>query len=105
MDDKNRADPASKFHPFSADNKDALLDSFKKGELFTDRYRTILFWLYLDGGQMFSKRLGITVFQPRLKVSVFARKNHYEYGKQRQCSDCQNQTRISDERKAEIEIQ
>ena len=49
----NRADLASKFHPFSADNKEALLDSFKKGELFTDRYRAILFWLYLDGGQMF----------------------------------------------------
>ncbi len=49
----NRADLASKFHPFSADNKEALLDSFKKGELFTDRYRVIFFWLYLDGGQMF----------------------------------------------------
>lgn len=47
------ANLASKFHPFSADNKEALLDSFKKGELFTDRYRAILFWLYLDGGQMF----------------------------------------------------
>lgn len=47
------ANLASKFHPFSADNKEALLDSFKKGELFTDRYRAILFWLYHDGGQMF----------------------------------------------------
>ena len=30
------------------------------------------------------KRLGITVFQPRLKVCTFARTNYYEYGKQRQ---------------------
>ena len=30
------ANLASKSHPFSADNKEALLDSFKKGELFTD---------------------------------------------------------------------
>ena len=33
---------------------------------------------------MNSKRLGITVFQPRLKVCTFARTNYYEYGKQRQ---------------------
>ena len=33
---------------------------------------------------LFCKRLGITVFQPRLKVCTFARTNYYEYGKQRQ---------------------
>jgi hypothetical protein len=44
---------AAKYHPFSADNKDALLDAFKKGELLTDRYMAILYWLHLDGGQMF----------------------------------------------------
>ncbi len=44
---------AAKYHPFSADNKDALLDAFKKGELLTDRYKAILYWLFLDGGQMF----------------------------------------------------
>ena len=44
---------ASKFHPFSAHNKEVLLDAFKKGELLTDRYKAILYWLHLDGGQMF----------------------------------------------------
>ena len=34
-----------------------------------------------------SKRLGITVFQPRLKVCTFARTNSYEYGKQRQVQE------------------
>ena len=34
-----------------------------------------------------SKRLGITVFQPRLKVCTFARTNYYEYGKQRQVQE------------------
>ena len=34
-----------------------------------------------------SKRLGITVFQPRLKVRTFARTNYYEYGKQRQVQE------------------
>ena len=34
--------------------------------------------------QLLCKRLGITVFQPRLKVCTFARTNYYEYGKQRQ---------------------
>ena len=33
------------------------------------------------------KRLGITVFQPRLKVCTFARTNYYEYGKQRQVQE------------------
>ena len=33
------------------------------------------------------KRLGITVFQPRLKVYTFARTNSYEYGKQRQVQE------------------
>ena len=33
------------------------------------------------------KRLGITVFQPRLKVRTFARTNSYEYGKQRQVQE------------------
>ena len=33
------------------------------------------------------KRLGITVFQPRLKVCTFARTNSYEYGKQRQVQE------------------
>ena len=33
------------------------------------------------------KRLGITVFQPRLKVRTFARTNYYEYGKQRQVQE------------------
>ena len=33
------------------------------------------------------KRLGITVFQPRLKVCTFARINYYEYGKQRQVQE------------------
>ena len=35
----------------------------------------------------FRKRLGITVFQPRLKVCTFARTNYYEYGKQRQVQE------------------
>ena len=34
-----------------------------------------------------SKRLGITVFQPRLKVCTFARTNYYEHGKQRQVQE------------------
>ncbi len=34
-----------------------------------------------------SKRLGITVFQPRLTVRTFARTNYYEYGKQRQVQE------------------
>ena len=34
-----------------------------------------------------SKRLGITVFLPRLKVCTFARTNSYEYGKQRQVQE------------------
>ncbi len=33
------------------------------------------------------KCLGITVFQPRLKVRTFARTNSYEYGKQRQVQE------------------
>ena len=33
------------------------------------------------------KRLGITVFHPRLKVRTFARTNSYEYGKQRQVQE------------------
>ena len=33
------------------------------------------------------KRLGITVFQPRLKVCTFARTNYFEYGKQRQVQE------------------
>ena len=33
------------------------------------------------------KRLGITVFQPRLKVCTFARTNYYEYGKQRRVQE------------------
>ena len=37
--------------------------------------------------RMESKRLGITVFQPRLKVCTFARTNYYEYGKQRQVQE------------------
>ena len=37
--------------------------------------------------QVISKRLGITVFQPRLKVCTFARTNYYEYGKQRQVQE------------------
>ena len=37
--------------------------------------------------QMYRKRLGITVFQPRLKVCTFARTNYYEYGKQRQVQE------------------
>ena len=36
---------------------------------------------------LFGKRLGITVFQPRLKVCTFARTNYYEYGKQRQVQE------------------
>ena len=35
----------------------------------------------------YRKRLGITVFQPRLKVCTFARTNYYEYGKQRQVQE------------------
>ena len=38
-------------------------------------------------GQKIGKRLGITVFQPRLKVCTFARTNYYEYGKQRQVQE------------------
>jgi hypothetical protein len=37
--------------------------------------------------EIYSKRLGITVFQPRLKVRTFARTNYYEYGKQRQVQE------------------
>ena len=37
--------------------------------------------------KFFCKRLGITVFQPRLKVCTFARTNYYEYGKQRQVQE------------------
>lgn len=37
--------------------------------------------------EMHRKRLGITVFQPRLKVCTFARTNYYEYGKQRQVQE------------------
>ena len=37
--------------------------------------------------QEMGKRLGITVFQPRLKVCTFARTNYYEYGKQRQVQE------------------
>ena len=37
--------------------------------------------------QNYRKRLGITVFQPRLKVCTFARTNYYEYGKQRQVQE------------------
>lgn len=37
--------------------------------------------------QLNRKRLGITVFQPRLKVCTFARTNYYEYGKQRQVQE------------------
>ena len=37
--------------------------------------------------RIISKRLGITVFQPRLKVRTFARTNSYEYGKQRQVQE------------------
>ena len=39
------------------------------------------------GKSLLSKRLGITVFQPRLKVCIFARTNYYEYGKQRQVQE------------------
>ena len=38
-------------------------------------------------GQKIGKRLGITVFQPRVKVCTFARTNYYEYGKQRQVQE------------------
>lgn len=37
--------------------------------------------------EVISKRLGITVFQPRLKVCTFARTNYFEYGKQRQVQE------------------
>ena len=42
---------------------------------------------YALKGQKLCKRLGITVFQPRLKVCTFARTNYYEYGKQRQVQE------------------
>jgi hypothetical protein len=42
---------------------------------------------YVNKIVLFSKRLGITVFQPRLKVCTFARTNYYEYGKQRQVQE------------------
>ena len=42
---------------------------------------------YCTKEQMESKRLGITVFQSRLKVRTFARTNSYEYGKQRQVQE------------------
>ena len=40
-----------------------------------------------DDDPDYCKRLGITVFQPRLKVCTFARTNYYEYGKQRQVQE------------------
>ena len=40
-----------------------------------------------EGDTIVGKRLGITVFQPRLKVCTFARTNYYEYGKQRQVQE------------------
>lgn len=51
-----------------------------------------LFLLYRPQRQIghprfLGKRLGITVFQPRLKVRTFARTNYYEYGKQRQVQE------------------
>ena len=58
-----------------------------------DKYNVPGFCLYLllNFSAIFSllprKRLGITVFQPRLKVCTFARTNYYEYGKQRQVQE------------------
>ena len=63
--------------------------------LFSDFLDAERYLVILRKEVKLGKRLGITVFQPCLKVSIFARKNHYEYGKQRQCSDCQNQTRTT----------
>ena len=45
------------------------------------------FVLFSVGLSLYRKRLGITVFQPRLKVCTFARTNYYEYGKQRQVQE------------------
>ena len=41
----------------------------------------------MDALLEYRKRLGITVFQPRLKVCTFARTNYYEYGRQRQLQE------------------
>ena len=55
-----------------------------------DKYKVDGKWVFPDGSaesEQKSKRLGITVFQPRLKVCTFARTNYYEYGKQRQVQE------------------
>ena len=61
----------------------------ENGQINTNNYELIIaLWLtavYTDS--LFGKRLGITVFQPRLKVCTFARTNYYEYGKQRQVQE------------------
>ena len=51
-------------------------------KLSMDVFQCQVMYLLLQG-----KRLGITVFQPRLKVCTFARTNYYEYGKQRQVQE------------------
>ena len=53
--------------------------------LFTNSVRCKICLLCLSVQK--GKRLGITVFQPRLKVCTFARTNYYEYGKQRQVQE------------------
>ena len=55
--------------------------------LFSDFLDAERYLVILRKEVKLGKRLGITVFQPCLKVSIFARKNHYEYGKQRQVQE------------------
>ena len=86
-------------------NIDSVIE-YRKGDLLLSNIRPYLKKLWLadrNGGcnpdvlvirvdqkkilpdyLFYRKRLGITVFQPRLKVCTFARTNYYEYGKQRQ---------------------
>ena len=61
---------------------DGIVDG-QMEEYYSSKYSTS----FTGGLELQRKRLGITVFQSRLKVRTFARTNSYEYGKQRQVQE------------------